>query len=75
MFRTQAVREPAYELRAYADHRADLHFDCPWTRVAPGGSPSVESWNLNDRLVYWVLFPALLFDVTARLEFSSGLIG
>jgi len=40
-----------------------------------GGIPSVEFWNLNDKLVYWVLFPALLCDVMARLEFSSGLIG
>ena len=69
------MREPAHEIQAYADHRANLPFICPWTRVGSGGIPSVEFWNLNDRLVYWVLFPALLFDVTARLEFSSGLIG
>ena len=26
-----------------------------------GGIPSFDFWNLNDKLVYWVLFPSLLF--------------
>ena len=45
------------------------------TGCTGGGIPSVEFWNLNDKLVCWVLFPALLRDVMERLEFSSGLIG
>ena len=32
------------------------------------GIPSIEFWNLNDRLVYWVLFPALLFYKTSTIE-------
>jgi len=27
-----------------------------------GGIPSVEFWNLNDKLVYWVLMPCLMFN-------------
>ncbi len=38
------------------------------------GIPSVEFWNLNDKLVYWVLFPALLFYKTSTIELSSSLI-
>ncbi len=40
-----------------------------------GGIPGFEFWNLNDKLVYWVLFPALLFDVTSRLDPSSEQLG
>lgn len=40
-----------------------------------GGIPNVEFWNLNDKLVYWVLMPALLFQKTSTLEISFGLIG
>lgn len=39
-----------------------------------GGIPSLEFWNLNDRLVYWVLFPALLFNNTSTLELSGDLL-
>lgn len=39
-----------------------------------GGIPSVEFWNLNDRLVYWVLFPALLFNNTSRIALSGDLL-
>jgi predicted permease len=39
-----------------------------------GNIPSLEFWNLNDRLVYWVLFPALLFYKTSTLKFSGGLV-
>lgn len=39
-----------------------------------GGIPSVEFWNLNDRLVYWVLFPALLFNNTSRITLSGDLL-
>ena len=39
-----------------------------------GGIPSVEFWNLNDRLVYWVLFPALLFNNTSTIELSGDLL-
>jgi malonate transporter len=40
-----------------------------------GGIPSLEFWNLNDGLVYWVLFPTLLFDVASLLYLSSELLG
>jgi malonate transporter and related proteins len=39
------------------------------------GIPSVEFWNLNDKLVYWVLFPALLFHKTSTIELSGTLVG
>lgn len=40
-----------------------------------GNIPSLEFWNLNDRLVYWVLFPALLFYKMSTTEFSTQLVG
>jgi len=40
-----------------------------------GGIPSLEFWNLNDKLVYWVLFPALLFYKMATMELSGDLLG
>jgi malonate transporter len=40
-----------------------------------GGIPSVEFWNLNDKLVYWVLFPSLLYDKTSTMDLSSNLFG
>lgn len=39
------------------------------------GIPNVEFWNQNDRLVYWVLMPALLFYNTATIEISFDLLG
>ena len=27
------------------------------------GIPSTEFWNINDKLVYWVLFPAVGFKI------------
>lgn len=39
-----------------------------------GGIPSSEFWNQNDRLVYWVLFPALLFYKMATIELSGDLL-
>ena len=39
------------------------------------GIPSIEFWNLNDKLVYWILFPALLFYKTSTIELSGDLIG
>lgn len=39
-----------------------------------GGIPSVEFWNLNDRLVYWILFPALLFSNTSTINLSGDLL-
>ncbi|MBX2882649.1 MAG: AEC family transporter [Granulosicoccus sp.] len=39
-----------------------------------GGIPSAEFWNQNDRLVYWVLFPALLFYKMATMELSGDLL-
>lgn len=40
-----------------------------------GGIPDTEFWNLNDRLVYWVLMPSLLFYKTSTIELSFDLIG
>ncbi|MDF1749459.1 MAG: AEC family transporter [Alphaproteobacteria bacterium] len=39
------------------------------------GIPSVDFWNINDKLVYWVLFPALLFKTTSTLTLSGSVIG
>ncbi|WP_235008541.1 AEC family transporter [Candidatus Halocynthiibacter alkanivorans] len=39
------------------------------------GIPNVEFWNMNDKLVYWVLMPALLFHKTSTIELSPGLVG
>jgi len=36
-----------------------------------GNIPSLEFWNLNDRLVYWVLFPPLLFYKMATMDLSG----
>lgn len=40
-----------------------------------GNIPSLEFWNLNDRLVYWVLFPPLLFFKMATMELSGQAFG
>jgi len=40
-----------------------------------GGIPSLDFWNLNDKLVYWVLFPCLLFHKIATNELPAGEIG
>ncbi len=48
-----------------------------------GGIPSFEFWNLNDKLVYWVLMPALLFhkmslapfDVELVLDYAAVILG
>lgn len=37
--------------------------------------PSLEFWHLNDKLVYWVLIPSLLFNRTSRIELNADLIG
>ena len=39
------------------------------------GIPSVDFWNINDKLVYWVLFPVLLFKTTSSLTLSGAVIG
>lgn len=39
------------------------------------GIPNVEFWNLNDRLVYWALIPALLFQKISTSELSLSLVG
>ncbi|MAY67399.1 MAG: permease, partial [Rhodospirillaceae bacterium] len=36
------------------------------------GIPSIEFWNLNDKLVYWVLFPSLLFYKTSTTDLAGG---
>jgi malonate transporter and related proteins len=40
-----------------------------------GGIPSVEFWNLNDRLVYWVLMPALFFRQISVADLGASAIG
>lgn len=40
-----------------------------------GGIPSLEFWNLNDRLVYWVLIPALLFYNMSTMTITASLVG
>ena len=40
-----------------------------------GGIPSAEFWPQNDRLVYWVLMPALLFQNTSITDFSAIPVG
>ncbi|MFQ5567440.1 MAG: AEC family transporter [Paracoccaceae bacterium] len=39
------------------------------------GIPSFEFWNLNDKLVYWVLMPALLFSKISAIHVESALVG
>ncbi len=40
-----------------------------------GGIPSFEFWQLNDRLVYWVLMPSLLFYKTSTAQFDMSVVG
>ena len=40
-----------------------------------GGIPSFEFWNMNDKLVYWVLMPALLFYNMSTADFDASLVG
>lgn len=37
--------------------------------------PSLEFWHLNDKLVYWVLIPALLFNRTSQINVTTDLVG
>ena len=37
--------------------------------------PSNEFWNFSDKLVYWVLVPALLFNKTSTIDISLSLLG
>lgn len=39
------------------------------------GIPNIAFWNLNDKLVYWVLMPCLLFYKTSTIEISFDLVG
>lgn len=39
-----------------------------------GGIPSFEFWNMNDKLVYWVLMPALLFQKTSTIQLDVGVV-
>jgi len=39
------------------------------------GFPGDAFWAQSDRLVYWILFPALLFHKTATADITGGLIG
>ncbi len=40
-----------------------------------GGIPSFEFWNLNDRLVYWVLMPALFFQQISTADLGAAPVG
>lgn len=40
-----------------------------------GGIPSTDFWNINDRLVYWVLMPALFFVKISDADVFSGKVG
>lgn len=40
-----------------------------------GGIPSVEFWNLNDRLVYFVLMPALFYRQISTADLGAEPIG
>ncbi len=40
-----------------------------------GGIPSIEFWNLNDRLVYWVLMPALFFRQISTTDLGAEPVG
>ena len=40
-----------------------------------GGIPSVEFWNLNDKLVYWVLMPCLMFNKISLAELGQANLG
>ena len=40
-----------------------------------GGIPSFDFWNLNDKLVYWVLMPSLLFHKMSTAAFDASLVG
>ncbi|MEZ4612462.1 MAG: hypothetical protein R2838_19845, partial [Caldilineaceae bacterium] len=35
---------------------------------------SVEFWSTADRMVYWLLFPALLFFKTSTIDLSGALV-
>ncbi|WP_193143190.1 MULTISPECIES: AEC family transporter [unclassified Meridianimarinicoccus] len=39
------------------------------------GIPSFEFWTLNDKLVYWVLMPALLFHQTSTAHLDPAMVG
>ncbi len=40
-----------------------------------GGIPSFDFWNMNNKLVYWVLMPALLFSKISTTQLEAGLVG
>ncbi|NVO58445.1 AEC family transporter [Rhodobacteraceae bacterium B1Z28] len=40
-----------------------------------GGIPSTDFWNLNDKLVYWVLMPCLLFSKISLSPLDKSALG
>jgi malonate transporter len=44
---------------------------CTGYALRRGGIPSEEFWNLNDRLVYFVLMPALFFVRISEADLSA----
>lgn len=39
-----------------------------------GGIPTLEFWNLNDKLVYWVLMPALFFSKISAADLGGDML-
>lgn len=40
-----------------------------------GGIPSIEFWNLNDKLVYWILMPALFYRQISTADLGAEPLG
>ncbi len=40
-----------------------------------GGIPSADFWNLNDKLVYWVLMPCLMFNKISLAPLGAASLG
>ena len=38
------------------------------------GVPDVSFWDINDKLVYWVLIPSLLFHHISQINLSSSML-
>ena len=38
------------------------------------GVPDVSFWDVNDKLVYWVLIPALLFHEIAQINLTISML-
>lgn len=70
MFLTVSAIAPVFLLLVLGNLLRRLGF--PDGRRAPDGG---GFWQAADRLVYWVLFPALLFQETSRAPLGDGTLG